>query len=153
MRFSFIHIVLTLLLVLGIGCASVSYGAEGDFEDPYDLAEQIPGTEDRTVNNFGEYATSLYIFVLSAGIGLALVLIVFGGIEWVSSGGSTSRLSDAKGRIQGALIGLSLLILAVLLLRTINTDLTRIEFNPPKADVRRLQIDDSGNSKPIDSSQ
>jgi hypothetical protein len=71
---------------------------------------------------------NMYSFAfLLAGI-LAFAMIVYGGVRWTFSGGSASAKKDAKDAITQALLGLALLLLAYLILRTINPDLTRLRL-------------------------
>ena len=55
-----------------------------------------------------------------AGIILALILLAWGGINWIYSGGDKSKLQSARAQITWALIGLVLLFLSFFILGIIS---------------------------------
>ena len=75
-------------------------------------------------NGLGAYLDKLYTAGIAIATGLAVIMIVFGGIEYVGSG-TIGGKSDGKQRIQDALIGLLLAFMSYLLLNTINPDLLK----------------------------
>lgn len=64
-----------------------------------------------------------YLIVGISGLA-AFTMLVFGGIQWLSSAGNPGRISDAKSRIQNALLGLLLILGSFLILQIINPELT-----------------------------
>lgn len=55
--------------------------------------------------NFGEIISALLPY-LFAGAGLLLLLyLIFGGIQFMTSGGDPKAMESAKGKITGALVG------------------------------------------------
>ncbi len=50
---------------------------------------------------------------------LAVIVLIYGGYLYITSTGNPETLGEAKGLITGAIIGLILLLLAGLLVRTI----------------------------------
>jgi|GEM_PF-2488160 len=69
-------------------------------------------------------AHTFYIFKWAASIGslLAMLMIIYAGIKYMSSGGNPQVLEDAKETIVGSLIGLGMIILAYFLLKTIGVN-------------------------------
>lgn len=67
---------------------------------------------------------TFYIFKWAASIGslLAMLMIIYAGIKYMSSGGNPQILEDAKETIVGSLIGLGMIILAYFLLKTIGVN-------------------------------
>lgn len=61
----------------------------------------------------------------------AFVMLVWGGITWMSSAGSPTAISDAKDRIQKALLGLLLVLASFLILQVINPELTVLNIPKP----------------------
>jgi len=86
-------------------------------------------------NELGDYVKTIYIWLLGVGGIVAVVIIIFGGFLYMTSGGSPDRVKEAKGRISSALMGLFLLIGSYTLLYTINPDLVRLRL--PKAYMLR----------------
>ena len=90
-------------------------------------------------NLVGEYIAALYkFFVGIAGI-LAVVMITFGGVLWLFSGGSAEKIGKAKEIIFGAVIGLGLALGSYMLLNIINprlVDFSKIIIDP----ISRLEL-------------
>lgn len=68
--------------------------------------QQFEGLGNITISSL---VASLIGLVLVAGALLAFFLLVFGGIEWLSSGGDAEKTKSAKKKITNALIGLLIL--------------------------------------------
>ena len=75
----------------------------------------------------GEYIAALYVFFVGAGGILATVMMMWGGLRYVVSGGNPQRISGAKDQITAALSGLIILIASYVLLLTINPNLVKFE--------------------------
>jgi len=67
-----------------------------------------------------EYAANLYRIGLGLAAVLAVIMIVWGGIEYIASAANPSSKEDAKKRIWSAIGGLLLALLSVLILQTID---------------------------------
>ena len=78
--------------------------------------------------NLSDYL--LYIFNLAIFLGgiVALLMIVIGGIEYMTSAGNVARMSDAKDRILKAVLGLVLLFCSYVILSVINPELTLVKL-------------------------
>jgi uncharacterized membrane protein len=84
----------------------------------------IPGV-DNAASNFDQYINQLYFVSISIAALLAVIKIIIGGVKWMLTDVVTQK-SDAKNDIRGALLGLLLIIAAVLILGTINPQLTNL---------------------------
>lgn len=79
----------------------------------------------------GEFVAFIYKYGMGiAGI-LSVLMIIFAGVQWIVSAGSSEAISSAKHRITGAVIGLIILATAYTILYTINPDL--VNLRPPNA--------------------
>lgn len=60
------------------------------------------------------------------------VMLIWGGIEWLTSGGDKSKVESAQHRIQAALVGLFIVFAAWAIMTLIGSffgfDITKIEF-------------------------
>ena len=67
-----------------------------------------------------------WLYTLIVGIsGLAaFVMIVWGGVQYMTSTGDPTKTSDAKDKIKNALLGLLLVLASFLILQVINPELT-----------------------------
>jgi hypothetical protein len=73
----------------------------------------------------------IYKFALLACGITALVSILIGAFQYVTSAGDSSKAGDAKERITQALLGILVLLASVLILRTINPDLVTLSLSLP----------------------
>lgn len=64
-----------------------------------------------------------WIFIL--GIMAAFVMFMWGGVEWISSRGDAAKLAAAKKRILYSIIGVVVIMLAYVIVRTVITVLGR----------------------------
>lgn len=72
------------------------------------------------------YVTGVYRYAVSIAGMLAGVMFVVGGFQYLTAGGDASRVSKGRDRITDAVIGLSLVLGAYLMLLTVNPDLVSI---------------------------
>lgn len=122
--------ILTLLLVIVV--APTAYGQ--DRAIPLRLQVPIPGFSDAQGNvdggitslSLAKFIRALYIFFFYAGGILATVMIVWAGFLWLTSAGSSERVTTAKSYISGAVAGLVLLFGAYTILSLLNPSLTEL---------------------------
>lgn len=132
----------SLLCVTLFTCFSVAF-AESQ-PSVYKPIVGVPG-----LSNSGGYTTQAYvnaIYKLSITIGalIAVVRIIFAGVEYMFDGVITHK-SDAIKKIRGAIFGLLIILSAVLLLNTINPNLTTLSIfnNAPSIDPQNTTPTDS----------
>jgi D-alanyl-D-alanine dipeptidase len=76
-----------------------------------------------TGDTLGNYIVAVYRYGgIFAGI-VAMFMLVYAGWEWLLAGGNSGKISQAKEKINGVLIGLALLFGGYLLLSVISTNL------------------------------
>lgn len=93
---------------------------------------------DGTGDGLADYISNLYIYLLSISGVIAGIIIMYAGFKWMSAGGNSEAVSDAKTKITNALIGIALLLASYLLLQTINPQLTQLKM-PPLKILRKLE--------------
>lgn len=132
-----------LISILGCLCLFLFWGAlfskVASAADYINFQPQIgiPGSEfdstgkimvNRDTSYIATYVKAFYNYGLGiAGI-LAAIVLMGGGVIWLTSGGSESRVGQAKELIFGSITGLAILVGAWVLLNTINPDL--VNFKP-----------------------
>ncbi len=96
----------------------------------YQLLEPLPGVGASIDldTGFGDYANKLIRLLIGAAGALAVVMIVIGGIQYMSSD-AVGEKQSGKETIGNALVGLGLALVSYLLLYTINPQLTIIKDN------------------------
>lgn len=73
------------------------------------------------------------IAILVAGL-LCLIYLIWGGIEWLTSGGAKEGVAAAKARMTAAFIGLMIILAAWAIIKIVGylfgIDITKFEFLP-----------------------
>ncbi len=90
----------------------------------------IPGLEG--ARTFDQYIDALYALAISLAALIAVVKIVIAGAKYMMDDIVTHK-SEAKEDIKNALIGLLIIIGAVIILNTINSDLTNLQISAAPA--------------------
>lgn len=81
-----------------------------------------------------QYIRYIYIFAAGSGGFLAVLMLIIGSIQLITSAGNPKLIADAKGKILGAISGLLLIFCSYLIISIINPDLLRIrELDVPEA--------------------
>lgn len=65
-----------------------------------------------------------YYFIIGVAGLAAFVMLVTGGVKYLTSAGNPSAIGDAKDQIKSALLGLLIILMSWLILQVINPDLT-----------------------------
>lgn len=107
---------------------------------PGSIFEKEKGVEIQySTTSIAEYVKAIYNYLLSiVGITAAIALMA-GGIIWLTAGGSSEKVSQAKSWISGSLTGLTLALLSFVILQTINPQLVRFTATEvPKIEPARF---------------
>jgi hypothetical protein len=125
MRYIFLFI-----CFLGSTAVVFAQGTEG-----YVPIVGVPGLEQAGGLTAQQYVEALYKLSIAIGAMLAVIQIIFAGVQYMFTDVITSK-SDAISRIWGALWGLVILLGAVLILQTVNPDLLNLNIfsNAPSID-------------------
>jgi hypothetical protein len=75
----------------------------------------------------GQYIAAIYKYAIGIVGILAGIMIVVGGLLWLTAGGAADRVSTAKSFIESALVGLVIALTSYLLLYAINPNLVGFE--------------------------
>ena len=78
-----------------------------------------------TANSVGDYVTTAFSVFLGASVALAIVVIAWGGLEYMLSKIPGAK-TEGKERIKNALWGLLLALAAWLILETINPQINTL---------------------------
>lgn len=103
----------------------------------------IPGVTDSETgslnlegNGFGNYVNAMYAVAIGVAGVLAVIKLIIAGAKYMLSE-IVSTKQDAKNDIKWALIGLLVVLGAVLILTTINADLTNTDIAPDTVSIER----------------
>jgi amino acid transporter len=92
------------------------------------LAPVPPASSEGQHVNFPNYVRGMIKLLIGVAGVLAVIVIIIGGIQYITAGDSESRKGDAKERIWKAIIGLILALASWLILYTINPDLVIVDI-------------------------
>jgi len=100
----------------------------------------------------GEYLAAIYKYAIGIVGIVAAIMLMVGGIVWLTAGGNATQVSNAQSYITASLTGLVLALLSYTLLYTINPDL--VSFKPIKVKmVANVPISGMQNCTWMDSAQ
>lgn len=116
----------SLIVLLAIPQASQAIDLQVDIGDKENI--EMTGT----TALIAEYIKAVYKYALGIVGILATVVLMFGGILWITAGGSSERVANAKSWIIASLTGLALALSSYLILYTINPALVNFRISPVK---------------------
>lgn len=145
-------LVLLLNLIFVTSVLAVGQSSNGGYQPlapiPGLTGSSVPmTTATNGANGFSEYIKLLYKWGVSAASGLAVVVIMYGGVQYMTSAGG-GGIEEAKGRIQGAVMGLLLALGSYIILQTINRDLLSTNFA-----LETLSVDVVTGNKTLETAQ
>ncbi len=80
--------------------------------------------------NVGEYIKALYVFGSALVVVLAIIMIMVSGLQWITSGGDSGKITKAKDGLIKAIIGLLIALFAIFILQTISPGITLGPITP-----------------------
>jgi hypothetical protein len=120
---------ITRLIILLILCVPLGVFAQANLVTEYEpLAGGIPGITDAgSTPTLVGYLNAIFSLTISVGAMLAVIRIALAGFQYLSTDAWGSK-EEALGTIRAVLIGLIVLLLSVVILRTINPDLLNLDI-------------------------
>lgn len=105
----------------------------------------IPGVSAGKISptSIGSYIIAIYKYAIGIVGILATVVMMIGGIIWLTAGGNSTRIEDAKSWISASLTGLIIALCSFLILSTVNPALTT--FKPIGVDTVGKATSSSSN--------
>ncbi|MCK5466825.1 hypothetical protein KAI56_05025 [Candidatus Parcubacteria bacterium] len=95
----------------------------------YEPLVRLPGLPTEGTINLSQYVVGLYNFLLSIVGIVAVMMLIIGGMKYITAAGNASVIGDAKDTISSAIFGLLLALLSWVIVSTINPDVLFIK-NP-----------------------
>lgn len=112
-----------ILLILFLLLPLISLASELELDYP-----RIGDIEIALGMDLNKLIAWFYYFIISiAGIA-AFVMLIWGGIEWMTSAGNPTKIGEAKERINSAFLGLIIILSSYLILQVINPDLIMLRL-------------------------
>ena len=121
-------IILLVAIIIFLFTAGLIF-AEQKLEVEYPT---IPGTEkiqgETSLQSYLKYIYNLSILLAGA---LSLVLLTWGGIQYITSANKPGRMANARGQITSAFLGITIIFTSYLFLNTLNPDLLELKILLP----------------------
>jgi hypothetical protein len=108
----------------------------------------IPGlTEGIEANTAGlaKFFNNLYKFAIGMAATLAVIMIIWEGVRIATNQDNVSIITDSKGKILNAILGLVLVLSPVLVFTIINPSILNLSINLPELDTKSTVSVDSGS--------
>jgi hypothetical protein len=89
-----------------------------------------------------DYVKAIYTYAVGAVGIVAAVVLMIGGLMWITAGGNASNVSEAKAMITASLTGLVLVLVSYLMLNQINPALVSLQapgVTPPNIAASQTQ--------------
>lgn len=80
---------------------------------------------DRKINNYLDYVVGIFGTVVIAAAIVAVVMIIYAGLQWTIAAGDAGKIKAARERISNAVLGLLLMLLSIVILGTVNQSINQ----------------------------
>lgn len=77
----------------------------------------VPVNGNTNFAGFNSYVSAILKYSIRLGFALAVLMIIYSGIKYMTSQGNQTQINDAKEIIMGAIIGFAMLLLIDVILR------------------------------------
>lgn len=89
-------------------------------------SEKITPGQDTNISWLAEYITAVYSYMIVIGAIFAVIMLMVGGILYLTAGGTPVNVGTANKIMIGSVTGLVVLLASHLILQTINPNLTKL---------------------------
>lgn len=106
--------------------------------------------EDCSMPWIAEYISGIYKYAINIVGILAAVVLMFGGVTWLTAGGNASRVTEAKAWVGASLTGLVLVLCSYMIMNIINPNLVvlkSLSISTPKPGTKTSGISDERYQK------
>jgi ABC-type dipeptide/oligopeptide/nickel transport system permease subunit len=76
----------------------------------------------------GDYLAAAFRVGIYLAAILTVIMLIIGGIQYMTAGGDPGKVGNAKDRIKNAVFGLLLVLASYLIVYTINPDLVNLQY-------------------------
>ncbi|MBU4308902.1 pilin [Patescibacteria group bacterium] len=101
---------------------------EINFTPQIPFGDTITSDDIKAGAGIAKYTTNVYKYAVSIVGILAAIVLMWGGVRWLTAGGNQEAVGDAKKWIEGALSGLVLVMTSYMILYFVNPDLTTFKL-------------------------
>lgn len=105
------------------------------YAPPPQVNLQVAIGEKSVVAGLTDYIPNIYNYLVGIVSIVAIIMIMVGGLRYLTAGGNSSAITSAKETIMGAIIGLFLTFGSYILLQTINPALVQLKM----PDIKKIR--------------
>lgn len=104
-----------------------------------------------TKDSIGNYISAIYKYAIGVVGIIAAVVLMFGGVVWLTAGGNQTRISEAKAWIGASLTGVVIAMASYMILSTVNPETVKLRpiSLPPVKSERGCCYDANKNCIPL----
>jgi len=110
--------------------------------------------EECVVSWLADYMQAIYRYGIGAILILAVVVMMIGGVVWLTASGNDKKISDAKNWINGSLFGVLIALSSYMILNIVNPALTTLSpiklTSIGKIDLYELSTEEQEINLPVD---
>ena len=137
-KFTKIAILLSFVFLLSMNFALPVYAADLKFTPQVTIGDYKTKTEggpadgysvSKSTRTIGEYIKQIYKYAIGIVGIVAVIVMMVGGVLWMTAGGNPTQVSSAQQYITGALTGLVLVMFSYVILKTVNPDLVNLKVH------------------------
>lgn len=89
----------------------------------------IPAITDiSNTSDLASFFNEVYKIAIGAAAGLAVLMIMYAGILWMTAGDNTENISKARSRITGAVFGLILILSPAIVFQIVNPNILNLQL-------------------------
>jgi len=101
---------------------------EINFTPQVPFGDTITSADIKGGAGLAKYINNVYKYAIGVVGILATIIMMWGGVRWITAGGDSSAVGDAKKWIEGALMGLTLTMTSYMILNFVNPDLVNFKL-------------------------
>ena len=119
---------------------------------PFYKLTNLPGLEDlsnSSSSNFPTFVNTLYKVCIGVAATLAVIMIMYAGIKFMTNTGSVSSNEEAKSYLQNAILGLVLVLSPAIVFGIINPQILDLKLNFSSLQPQKLDDISTGSNKPL----
>jgi len=113
--------------IITVSISAIFVGVSFMVARAYEPLVRLPGLPATGSLNLSQYIVGLYNFLLSIVGIVAVMMLIIGGMKYITAAGNASIVADAKDTISNAIFGLLLALLSWVIVSTINPDVLYIK--------------------------
>ena len=134
LKINLFFIFLTLLFGIILFLSSLQSTSAINFTPQIGMGKDFPAGVAKPIDptSIGQYIRAIYNYAIGIVGILAVVVMMVGGIIWITAGGNAERVGQAKAWIAAAITGLILTLCSFVILKTVNSNLVEFKSINPK---------------------